>query len=379
MAFQKKVNLAQGLGNIGQIAKSYHGFLNVVDYVASSDISVGEFVMDNEGEALSTKGREVTSSLLGVVVRDSLKADYNEIKKGQPVTIINEGCVFIEGNGSIYRGDKVVLDKNTGEVVFTTSSSQDLLDTGWRVFRGNELGLGVVGIDAATRSQAERPAEPKAEVGDLLLKSGAWVKADEVTSEHALNAEGVLVYVEPLTNRGLLADIALSEPMKFCLDTATWWSNQQVGLSQSKSATNAGGNAPSFTQNLYQNYKICASLTAGDDLEVEGKYPAFDYAKQRGGGWFIPNLVTASYINRNVDKLNATISKLGLTAFSGNVWTTTGLNEAGLKYHCMLVSVEQKTTEQILEKMAINSHNGNQPTAQRTSENKILLVKAVNV
>ena len=78
MIFQKEVMSAvQALGNAGQIAKGYDSYCNIIDYVANDDISVGEFaqsVANNDNEAKSTAGKQVTGSILGVVVKDRLKA-----------------------------------------------------------------------------------------------------------------------------------------------------------------------------------------------------------------------------------------------------------------------------------------------------------------
>ena len=64
MIFQKEVmGPVQALGNAGQIA--------------NDDISVGEFaqgVANNDNEAKSTAGKQVTGSILGVVIKDRLKA-----------------------------------------------------------------------------------------------------------------------------------------------------------------------------------------------------------------------------------------------------------------------------------------------------------------
>lgn len=72
MIFQSEVNSnIQALGNAGQIAKGYHSYCNVVDYVAGENISVGEFaqsVANNDNEAKSTAGKQVTGSILGVLV-----------------------------------------------------------------------------------------------------------------------------------------------------------------------------------------------------------------------------------------------------------------------------------------------------------------------
>ena len=68
MSFQSEVNSnIQALGNAGQIAKGYHSFCNIVDYVAGENISVGEFAQSsttNDNEVLST----TTAKIIAVKV-----------------------------------------------------------------------------------------------------------------------------------------------------------------------------------------------------------------------------------------------------------------------------------------------------------------------
>lgn len=120
MAFQSEVNSnIQALGNAGQIAKGYHSYCNIVDYVAGDNISVGEFAQSstiNDNEVLSTANKTITGSIVGVVVRDSLKnAELNEasleLQAGSYLQVIDKGSVFIETSSKATRGDYVLLDK----------------------------------------------------------------------------------------------------------------------------------------------------------------------------------------------------------------------------------------------------------------------------
>ena len=79
MSFQKQVNLNQALGNVGQISKAYHSFCNVIPAIAADEnVRVGSFVQSktsptNENEVIGASGKAISGSILGVVVRDSLK------------------------------------------------------------------------------------------------------------------------------------------------------------------------------------------------------------------------------------------------------------------------------------------------------------------
>ena len=166
MIFQKEVmGAVQALGNAGQIAKGYHSYCNVVDYVAGDNISVGEFaqsVANNDNEAKSTAGKQVTGSILGVVVKDCLKAvesaePSSVINAGEPLQIINIGSVFIETSSKATRGDYVLLDKYSGSLVFSkVAEVTNLINTGWRVANGNEKN--VKGIVEITTTRIESNA-----------------------------------------------------------------------------------------------------------------------------------------------------------------------------------------------------------------------------
>lgn len=158
MSFQSEVNSnIQALGNAGQIAKGYHSYCNVVDYVAGDNISVGEFAQSstiNDNEVLSTANKTITGSIVGVVVRDSLKnAEVNEasleLQAGSYLQVINVGSVFIETKEITSVGDYVIMDKTSGRVYFspTRPMGASTIDTGWRVFIGNDYAeRGIVGI-----------------------------------------------------------------------------------------------------------------------------------------------------------------------------------------------------------------------------------------
>ena len=77
MAFQSEVTSASlALGNKGQIVNGFHSYCSVTDCVTSENISVGEFAQSstiNDNEVLSTANKTITGSIVGVVVRDSLK------------------------------------------------------------------------------------------------------------------------------------------------------------------------------------------------------------------------------------------------------------------------------------------------------------------
>lgn len=162
MSFQKQVNANQALGNVGQISKAHHSFLNVIPAIAADDfVKVGSFVQSsstatNENEVVGASGKQITGSILGVVVRDSLKVAGDstptlEVKKGENCAILTEGSIFIEVNAIAKKGQYVFLKTADGSLGFYNASTQnDYTYTGFRVSKGNETATaGLIEITTA--------------------------------------------------------------------------------------------------------------------------------------------------------------------------------------------------------------------------------------
>lgn len=162
MSFQKQVNANQALGNVGQISKAHHSFLNVIPAIAADDfVKVGSFVQSsstatNENEVIGASGKQITGSILGVVVRDSLKVAGDstptlEVKKGENCAILTEGSIFIEVNAIAKKGQYVFLKTADGSLGFYNASTQnDYTYTGFRVSKGHETATaGLIEITTA--------------------------------------------------------------------------------------------------------------------------------------------------------------------------------------------------------------------------------------
>lgn len=162
MSFQKQVNANQALGNVGQISKAHHSFLNVIPAIAADDfVKVGSFVQSsaaatNENEVIGASGKQITGSILGVVVRDSLKVAGDstptlEIKKGENCAVLNEGSIFIETSLQAKKGQYVFLKTADGSLGFYNASTQnDYTYTGFRVSKGNDTATaGLIEITTA--------------------------------------------------------------------------------------------------------------------------------------------------------------------------------------------------------------------------------------
>ena len=162
MSFQKQVNANQALGNVGQISKAHHSFLNVIPAIAADDfVKVGSFVQSsaaatNENEVIGASGKQITGSILGVVVRDSLKVAGDstptlEVKKGENCAILTEGSIFIEVNVQAKKGKYVMLQTTDGALgFFDTNTQGGYTYTGFRVSKGNDTATaGLIEITTA--------------------------------------------------------------------------------------------------------------------------------------------------------------------------------------------------------------------------------------
>ena len=162
MSFQKQVNLNQALGNVGQISKAHHSFCNVISAIAADDfVKVGSFVQSstsatNENEVVGASGKAISGSILGVVVRDSLKVAGDStatlaVKKGENCAVLNEGSIFIETSLQAKKGQYVFLKDADGTLAFDdTATKASHTYTGFRVSKGNETAArGVIEITTA--------------------------------------------------------------------------------------------------------------------------------------------------------------------------------------------------------------------------------------
>lgn len=163
MSFQTQVNLNQALGNVGQISKAHHSFCNVIPAIAADEfVKVGSFVQSkasgatNENEVIGASGKAISGSILGVVVRDSLKVAGDStptlaVKKGENCAILTEGSIFIEVNAQAAKGKYVFLKDADGSLGFyDTTTQSDYTYTGFRVSKGHDTtSAGLIEITTA--------------------------------------------------------------------------------------------------------------------------------------------------------------------------------------------------------------------------------------
>lgn len=155
---QTQVLGTQALGSAGQIYKSEHSFFNPVERVAISDVTVGTFVQAGtlENEVIGASGSAITASIVGVVVKNQLTnsiGNTDVIPKGNNITVLTEGNIFIETSAIATQGDYVFLKTADGTLAFaSTPTLADHTYTGFRVDIGN--GTATAGIIGITSSRA---------------------------------------------------------------------------------------------------------------------------------------------------------------------------------------------------------------------------------
>lgn len=393
MSFQSEVNSnIQALGNAGQIAKGYHSFCNIVDYVAGNNISVGEFAQSsttNDNEVLSTANKTITGAIVGVVVRDSLKnAEINEasleLQAGSYLQVINAGSVFIETKEIASVGDYVIMDKTSGRVYFspTRPSSNSTINTGWRVFIGNDYAeRGIVGITTAN-AKGVNVVSSLYSAGDLVMNDLSVIKAAEVTAGDAANALGVLVFTEGKT--ALITNLEYDTNRIFCANPSSWWNNTVARRPEAHAARNGGGNSLGWWED-YMPYYRAAAIADGkaDDLDDSSKYPAFHAAIAKGAGWFVPSAYVLVNVMNNIDAINATLNTLGKTQLTGEFWTATAIDVFGVYWRNYALSPTRDTdraTGAALQKVKENDvEDVHLNYADRIEPRNVLAVKAVNL
>jgi hypothetical protein len=153
---QSTVKKTMGIGNAGEIYKAENSFLNLADILVTDLITkVGTFVQKgtNDGEAIMASGRPISTSILGVVVKDGLRESSTETdlcKQGDNYKVLNEGNIFISATGTITQGSHVFLKNSDGSLAFNASKTlADHTYTGFRVDIGNASGAGIIGITTA--------------------------------------------------------------------------------------------------------------------------------------------------------------------------------------------------------------------------------------
>lgn len=154
--FQKQVETAQALGVAGHIAQGRGSYFNTISGICADDkVEVGYFVQrgDKEGEFKGVKGATI-KSIAGVAIFDNFQSanGNSAVKaKGENVTVLNEGSVFIEATAVAKAGQFVGVKSTDGSLIFSdTTTITSGVFTGFVVVKGNgDANRGVIEISTA--------------------------------------------------------------------------------------------------------------------------------------------------------------------------------------------------------------------------------------
>lgn len=154
--FQKQVETAQALGVAGHIAQGRGSYFNTISGICADDkVEVGYFVQrgNKEGEFKGVRGQSATK-VAGVAIFDNFQSanGSSALKaKGENVTILNEGSVFIETTATATAGQFVFVKTADGSLAFDdTNTKTDHIFTGFIVVKGSaEAKRGVIEISTA--------------------------------------------------------------------------------------------------------------------------------------------------------------------------------------------------------------------------------------
>ena len=99
-------------------------------------------------------GEAITAPILGVVVKERLRNSTVEtdlVEKGNNVTVLTEGYIYIATSAIATQGDYVFLKTADGDLAFAnTPTLADHTYTGFRVDIGNATATaGIIGITSA--------------------------------------------------------------------------------------------------------------------------------------------------------------------------------------------------------------------------------------
>lgn len=145
MALQKNVSMYPAVGVSGQPVTTEQCVYTPFNYLSDGTAKAGSFAFaatsstNTGGVAQKFAGLKGTGSPLGLVERvldgylDVDESGSLVYKEGLALKISIQGDYYIEATGTATVGSKVYVLPTTGEISFTTTSSDGKVDTGWVV------------------------------------------------------------------------------------------------------------------------------------------------------------------------------------------------------------------------------------------------------
>lgn len=170
MPLQKVSSAKISLGSGGDISNSTP---YACDWGITIDesVKVGEFVQTNittpknDNEVKGVTGVAITGKVLGVVVKDSYKTALatptTTVAKGENVTILTQGSIFIETTATAKKGQRVFLNDTNGALAFDDKMIKTgHTYTGFMVSIGNASATrGIIEITTAQANTIKNSAD----------------------------------------------------------------------------------------------------------------------------------------------------------------------------------------------------------------------------
>lgn len=145
MALQKKVATYPAAGVAGQPVTTEQCVYTPFNYLSDGTAKAGSFAFastsstNTGGVAQKFAGLKGTGSPVGLVARvldgylDVDESGSLVYKEGLPLMIAVQGDFYIEASAAVAVGTKVYVLPTTGEISFSTATSDGKVDTGWVV------------------------------------------------------------------------------------------------------------------------------------------------------------------------------------------------------------------------------------------------------
>lgn len=151
MSLQKEVRQFQAAASAGKISRNLHSYNSVQGAIAADDnVRVGGFVKrtasTQNGEVAGASGVAVTTEtdkIVGVCLKanliNSVQTPIDTFTKGNEVSYIERGYVWIETQTAANFGQFVFLKNDDGSLVFdNVNTKENHTFTGWKVSQGSE-------------------------------------------------------------------------------------------------------------------------------------------------------------------------------------------------------------------------------------------------
>ena len=197
------------------------------------------------------------------------------------------------------------------------------------------------------------------QVGDIVLNDGTYLR--NVTSVSDADKAKAIAVIYKVTGSKAY-DVGLvhnKSGLKWCLDTANGYNTNFTDLQCEESGSAGNLSFTGDTDGSDNFTKISQTLEANDDTEIEGNYPAFEFAKNYknqtnshvngtayANGWYLPAFSELFDIWKVKDTVDAKSNLCGGSQFSDNFYWSSSQNfDWGMPYIYSFIHMKWKNVE----------------------------------